>query len=565
MRGWIAALVLGCASPSQPRPAGLGFSGARKAARTIDEACAQLARAAQRQELSKTPRFAPSLEVWQRVLRKVRITTGYSAELSIVQVDSKGQTFPFPAVTCFDVPPVRVYVTASMAERLQNRSLPQLAFLFAHELAHRLNDIADRPDGGFELRPRVGSLDRERLADHRAAFFMAAAGYSTRALFQNPAFMERILDEVPKPEQVSAQRWEVLRRQRIQNLKSVFSNLEMIEATYQAGLSLMFLQEAKLASQLMEWVDRQLLVPQADGRGRLPVPEVRFARALVAIHGASSDAPWQKDRRDTTIGRCFVLFPEHTALWEANLGPRLMGASQDATSIAVRRLENALAWIDSAESLGITSLVSASARACALMYLRRYEEAHAQLERLASLSASRPHLTASLAQNRRLLAHLRGGEVARVSEASAPPRCEAPITKGPPVMKVAMPERAGECPKEYEFLGRLPSASLSSFGVKVCKKGRSRWVDINLPSVESPIRRTMWFHSFNEAERRGLAAWSCACSVDPGMSAFSKRGISSTGSNVYLGVCPLRGGAPVVSLLYAKELKVERLVLSERR
>ena len=138
--------------------------------------------------------------------------------------------------------------SGGVAPLCASTNLPRafLAFVFAHELSHRVNDYEV---SGLRLRaladvPAQGDL-AEPLADLRAAFFTNAAGYSTRGLERSET-LDCFL--------ASVQGYSNSEREcRKRYLKKAVENFDRYEEIYQVGVAMAMADETEAGRRLLTW------------------------------------------------------------------------------------------------------------------------------------------------------------------------------------------------------------------------------------------------------------------------------------------------------------------------
>lgn len=349
------------------------------------------------------PRVAQAVAIWEQVRGKVRLLTGLDADLAIVGPEARqsdGSGFP-PYALCCPGAPATVFVTYPLLEKIHcpdcgesgavtesrastpaeaskagdppscsGTDLPRafLAFVFAHELSHRVNDLKVSGREAKSLADVTAHGDlADPLADLRAAFFTNAAGYSTRGL-QDGKTIDCFLASVegyPGTHRTTRQTY----------LKKALENFDRYEELYQVGIAMAMAGETEAGRRLLDWADQQMRVNEA------AVPEVMVGRALVTMMDVAPRSPWVRALPPGAEGlRCTPVYPGHTALWEhASDSLRLLGAGA-ADDEVVKELGEVIDLLDQAARLGASPLSVASGKACAYLYLGKVEEANASLK-----------------------------------------------------------------------------------------------------------------------------------------------------------------------------------------
>ncbi len=486
--------------------------------------CADLA-AAQRID-------APDVQaVFDRVEAPVRAMTGRTTRLAVLAAARFGPT----ARICPGAPPT-VYVTHALVDRVAGGHYPKalLAFVFGHELGHRIDDLT--VEGA--LIPRKGS--REALADLRAAFFMTTAGFSARSLASRD-----VVDAFLRIEgRVSAR----ARSKRRGALLKALAGFDGWEARYQTAIMLSFGLDESRGVRMLDALDKEARV------GRVPLPELTVARALMRIKSAASAAPWLAPARlplDASRLRCRPLFPAHTTLSDE---PRKVGVRAPTparVAAATRALKEARSLLKEAARRGGDPFVIAAASACAAFYLgdsgeARVAQAAARRHVPATASAG---AVAALAHNAALIQFQvflaanpipsrDGADVARGWVASLQLEM-TPTTMGAELTRIV--GALGAYPKSID--DRRHGAAIK------CRPGQEspRLPGIALEDGPVTLLRT-------PAGARDFMGWRCACAY------VDKRGVTDRGETVWLAACPKQRLPPVL-LLTGADGEVERLAV----
>ncbi len=592
------------------------------------------------------PRIAQAVDIWEQVREKVVLLTRLDADLAIVGPDARlgdGSEFP-PYALCCPGAPATIFVSYSLIEMIHcpdcgesnafteawtgdrdgipkvgdsmscsATELPRafLAFVFAHEFSHRINDLVLSGESRRALAdlPAMGDL-AEPLADLRAAFFTNAAGYSTRGL-EDSKTLDCFLASVegyPSSD----------RETRKAYLKSAVENFDQYEELYQVGISMAMAGETEAGRRLLTWTDELMRVDEA------AVPEVILARALVTMMDVAPRSPWVRALPPGAEGlRCMPIYPGHTALWEqASDSLRLMGHGHDDK--AINELNQVIDLLGQAARLGASPLAVASGKACAYLYLGKVEEASASLKaaeaslkelELADTRAPKGSfgpLKKALAENRELIKvagffNKHPSETRREAKHAAAWRAEAkrvktrlprladamaaalsgkpmksnqaPNTPPPDPSRLKgfvvpefdqMPSSLGDCPNGWKKEYSLPSVedaneAGSNSGVTVCVPnvklpvGQVRLVHVSLPGATSPryqdLDKTLLMLDAPAAPADKLDNWRRGCpSVIP-------TGVSDLGEEGFM-ITNCRDAGVVYGAIFADEKsRINRVVV----
>jgi len=525
-------------------------------------------------------------EIWTRVESPFHTLTGHAVPLAITAPEARGSdgaSFGPTARICPGVP-ATVYVAYPMVELALDKEPDRygpdfLAFVFGHELAHRANDFSEsgaetRP---FAQRPGKGKRD-EALADARAAFLMALAGYHPRVLARAETVDFFLQTEGALPDD--------LRAARKAELLAALERFDGYETVYRTGVVLALLGLVDTATRLLGWLDDEMAARNE------AVPEVPLARALVLLLDAAPEAPWL-DRLPVEAShlRCRPVYPGHTALYEEPSAVILRGTGGRSKEEIARLLDDAVAALERARSLGARSFVIESAVACAHVYRGEVRDAAAAQDRAERL---RPDdapaaVVDALAANRALVDFLAFVEVhptARRDEAEergawaeaagrltghpdlaavlaapgrgapgdpAPHHGPAPPQCPPGGGRVQVPAppglsggALGQCPTGWRTELTVPAATVArdsgtTMGVTGCAPEADggvpgRYVHVRLPETTAPPSRAVDVGVLT-ATAAGpaagpLAAWACTCR------AIALRGAADLGESFYTVTCP---------------------------
>ncbi len=550
-----------------------------------------------------------AVRIWRQVNDPFESATGRKTDLAVLDRRAQwdGRDFPTSAYLCAGAPAV-VYLPFPLIETiLVLRRYPEdlLAFVLAHELGHRFNDLDKAGTATLQAFDRPGrGVNDEELADKRAAFYIAAAGYSTRKL----AFRETVSFFLKsefnyRPSDL---------RKRSVELLNVLRTFDAYETVYRTALTLAFAERRDAALRLLAWGDELV-----QGQG-VALTEMKLARALVLMMEAAPYAPWIAEARlpaDVSHLRCLPTYPTHTALWEE---PRRYSITRSLSrqEKARKLLVEALWLLEHAEMQGADPFVTASSKACAAFYLgdasnaKRYLDAarerldtsapkavRAALEANAALIAFLEHLGAhpfpdvpgpaarwakTAGKNRKILgknqqvADLLKCLAAPASAKAAGPR---PQTRNSSAKKFGgsslfelprhIPLVLGGCPAGWEALFNVPIASTdpngtTDMGLTACRPlsggpTRRLW-KLRLPETTQPpqpsVDLRMLQVEFPPDRLKRVAAWKNGCTN------LRKRGVALSGESVYAGTCP-EFGLPEGIVFVSKENRVLRAVRIE--
>lgn len=561
------------------------------------------------------------VRVWRKLHGPFAALTGRQTGLAVLHADAGevgegGEKAPFKptAHICPGAPPV-VYVTWPMVEMIfgDEATYPEdfLAFVLGHELGHRMNDL--NAEGGL-----LGSSERashgtgygvEELADKRAAFFAASAGYAMRTLAN-----ERTVASFLEIE-IGVRSYRVENRQMM--LMGTLRKFDAYEHLYELAVAMSMSGEREVAIRLLARADELIT-----GEG-VPLPEVKALRAIALMNGAASHAPWRESLMaiPTQELRCAPLFPSHTSLFEEPEAGSLRSAEDQRALFerAKARLELASELLDDAEKFGVNELVLSSARGCIAAYQGDAKAARKHLDRARKLAGPKApaSVTAALDANeamRRVVAFVaknpaparsdvaaakRWGKKVRAlrkkvranadakilvkqlssypdlpeAERQAPspgPTCGggAPKPLDAPQI-IEGPDELASCPDGWRLLHVLPppDKTTSPMGVTTCvpKKpredgARERYVRLRLPGAMEPpleeIDMVIVMRDFPAASAPKRDDWACGCA------SVTSQGTSDVGDRAELLVCPARGMTTGV-LMSTPDGRVERVVVYE--
>ena len=315
----------------------------------------------------KGPKVREVVRVWQRVHGPFEALSGRTTALAVLSKEAShagedgAPVAPFKptAHICPGAPPT-VFVTWPMVELVFDegaaRGYPEafLAFVLGHELGHRVNDLDT--EGSL-----LGSSDRasqgtgygiEEMADKRAAFLAATAGYSMRGLAKEEVVATFLTTEI------GLRSWRVENRQMM--LMGTLRTFDAYEHLYELGVAMTMSGERELALRLLARAD-ELIAGES-----VPLPEIKALRAIALMNAAAAHAPWRDPiaALPTPELRCAPVFPTHTALWEEPSAGALRGGPdlEGAQELARARLALAARLLDQAEPLGVAPLILHSAR-----------------------------------------------------------------------------------------------------------------------------------------------------------------------------------------------------------
>ncbi len=570
--------------------------------------------------LSRTPRapadhpqVARTVATWQRLYAPFLAMTDRDTALAVLAPDAQlgGKPIAPSAYICAGAPPT-VYVPWSLVDLVASGAYPDdfMAFVLGHELGHRINDIT--PDG-CELqtfqRPGGGRLEEE-LADKRAAFFIAAAGFSTRRIASEDLVTRFLAAEYDVRPQDSASRKHML--------LDALGQFDAWEHLYQLSLALALSTTGHAPARLLAWAD------EAITRGGVPLPEVKLARALALMAAAAPHAPWRDRVRAPGLAgelRCGAIFPAHSAFAVAPPARRVRAAGLGFEQ-AEQLLRQARRLLEEARDWGAPPLAVASAQACVSFYLGEPSDArrfHQAAARLAPRRAPRP-VTQALADTAgliELLAFLQtdpapastdapasAAWAARVRAAAsrfgaahdvltyvaalqrypdpappaAPPR-DAPQCRNADAARVAaaavparpqVPGDLGACPAGWTLAHTVPDLAApgvtpASAGVTTCLppagQPAARLSHVRLPETTSPamaeVDTTLLSLAAPPKPLASLDAWACLCP------ALTPRGTSDDGLVAWAATCPAQPFRGALLFATAKG-RVQRLVVTGR-
>lgn len=539
--------------------------------------------------------------------------TGLTAALSVIGPNavfrSPREDVPVVrrgAVTCAGPPVTILLPVETIRSALEAGGPALLAFILGHELGHRASAL--RPEGdrcfdAHEIREKLlalnlkGTPDLEVLADYRAAFYAALAGYDVAPLAKKKGVIENFLDHLGvRPEE---------REQRAQVLQKALQDANAFAGVYQTAIFLMASGDAPSAIVLLEWLDGLLRVDD------VAIPEVKLALALALMARVGPEGPWfQGAPREFQALACVPVFPLRPAMHEklgqmAVLGG-LRGPAGRTREDAVRELERAKRLLEEASALGLSPMVVASAQACVALYLGDAKLALEQQRRVEQLAGNNvPEVVReTLAANGTIIrcasgsAHgsAQGGgrweRMANCLQRNSPALADQlkRYAKKGPQAEVAgepsrdvgaaeslvaglqvpeapkFPEIVGQCPASYRYEFSLPDPRVaqeqgSRYGVTACSlEGSSHvWaIRVRLMSTDRPpydgLDKVIFVVREPPAPANGLDAWEKACGY------VERCGVSDRGSEVYRVACHLGGTVRRIALLTEKRKVVAVIV-----
>lgn len=563
------------------------------------------------------PTVKAIVAIWRKIERPFAALTGRETGLVVLAPEARigqgdeAKAFSPAAYICPGAPPL-VYVPDSLIELvLRKKTYPVdfLAFVLGHELGHRANDFSS---DGCQLaafaRPGKGKTE-EALADRRSAFFIALAGFPTRALARADlvsAFLQQ---------EFGVRQFNI--DQRKAAVMDALDQFDAFENMYQVSIALALSGETGSATRLLAWAEDLM---RSTG---LPIPELLVARALVLMMHAAPDAPWLESAKlPQSAGhlRCAPIFAGHTALWEE---PEPAGVVRGAaeTETARRNLLTARRLLEEAGEMGASPLTVAAGQSCAAFYLGEADVARRQHElAMKALSAKAPEpvkraLAANLAlvdflsavqsappappstdtkavakwaqplakkraafrAHRQLdayVAALADPKAVVAAPASNLPKCignpSAPAPLAIPAAKAPNPAKLGACPTGWKQAHTLPKADVAertgtTTGITTCvpDDGRAgvRWSRVDLPAVTSPVlsalRIAIRMIDASAMELPPLNTWICLCGEG-----MSYMGVSDLGESGYMVACEPLGVS--LGVLYATpDGSVSRLAVLE--
>jgi len=567
------------------------------------------------------PKVKRVVEVWRGVFAPFYGMTGRDTGLVVLSAEAtkttKDGAKPFrpTAHICPGAPPV-VYVTWPLVDLVfgeKKESYPEafLAFVLAHELGHRINDL-DAEGGllGKAERASAGTgFGVEEMADKRAAFLAAAAGYSMRTLAREEIVKSFLTVEL------GLRAWTADTRD--QMLLSTLRSFDAYEGLYDVSVAMTMSGEREVAIRLLARADELIA---GDG---VPLPEVKVLRAIALMNAAAPYAPWREGLAGLTARdlRCAPVFATHTALWEeSEEGAVRSGIDQnELIARAKARLELAERLIADAKPYGVSPLIIESATGCIALYNGDTKKAKAAFEAAKKEAGKKPPaaLKEAFAQNKALLelvgfvvknpapptsersAAKKWGKslgklakkvkpnreaaavVARLSKYPSqrlpepePPR-PGPACKGEPT-PIPAPEvpmtpttNLGQCAEGFTYAHSLPQVgkSESKMGITTCSRdvagmpgAKDRYIRVRLPGAMEPeldpIDLVIMIRDFAPDKRPTRAEIACQCpNVVP-------EGVSDTGERAEVLVCPARGMITGV-MMSTEDEQVTRLIVYE--
>lgn len=545
-----------------------------------------------------------AVAVWNKLQAPFAALTGRSTSLAILargagEADEEsGEQVAFKptAHICPGAPPT-VYVTWPMLELVYGEApaYPEsfLAFALGHELGHRINDLDQEGSLlGDAQRANYGTgYGTEEMADKRAAFFAASAGFSMHPLAAQKTVSTFLTQEH------ELRPWRVEMRE--QMLLGTLSSFDAYESLYQLAIAASLAGDDALGSRLLERADELI-----EGEG-VPLPEIKALRAISLIESAAPHAPWRASLSHVPLPelRCQAFFPSHSALQKPPARGELRGDAQDeALEEAKRRLQLADKLLTQAETYHVAPLTLQSARACLALYrgevaaakehlratgellgkkspatllsARRANEALAALilfvaehpaplpsdaKKAATWASSLKKLVkkvkrdndevsdalAILTKYPKLPAAERSATPTPLPACSISPAPAHPLATLPELPKEA---KLGTCPEGWRLLHTLPGQSKDAqqMGVTTCAPKeapasgpRVRLVHVHLPSTTAPpqdeIDQIYLFQDAISSEDMPTPQeLTCGCNM------LKAQGISDMGERAELLVCPSR-------------------------
>lgn len=569
------------------------------------------------------PQVKRVVEVWRGVFSPFYGMTGRDTGLIVLAADATHagkdgpELFRPTAHICPGAPPV-VYVTWPLVELVfgkgkEKGSYPEafLAFVLAHELGHRINDL-DAEGGllGKAERASAGTgFGVEEMADKRAAFLAAAAGYSMRTLAREEIVKSFLTVEL------GLRAWTADTRD--QMLLSTLRSFDAYEGLYDVAVAMTMSGEREVAIRLLARADELIA---GDG---VPLPEVKILRAIALMNAAAPHAPWREGLAGLTARdlRCAPVFATHTALWEESQeGAVRSGIDQnELIARAKARLELAGRLIDEAKPYGVSPLIIESATGCLALYNGDVKGAKVAFDAAKKEAGKKPPKALSEAFSHNLaLAEL----VAFVVKNPAPPVSERSAAKkwgkslgklgkkvkgnaevaavvkrltaypsqklpapdapkpgpmctedpGPipaPEVPTSPTQDLGQCAEGFAFSHSLPQVGKteSKMGITTCTRevegragAKDRYIRVRLPGAMEPaldpIDLVIMIRDFAPGSRPTRTQVACQCpNVVP-------EGVSDTGERAEVLVCPARGMITGV-MMSTEDEQVTRLIVYE--
>ena len=538
------------------------------------------------------------IKTWRKVNAPFQALTGRQTGLVVLHQDArrgadKSKVFKPTAHICPGAPPV-VYVTWPMVEAVFSKTptYPEafLAFAIGHELGHRVNDLND--EGGL-----LGAHERanygtgygiEEMADKRAAFLAATAGYSMQSIADDKIVSSFLTTEH------SLRPYDADMRE--QMLVGTLSSFDAYENLYDLAVAMTMSGEDELGLRLLARAD-ELITSDS-----IPLPEVKALRAIALMNSAAQHAPWTENlSAPITTLRCAPIFPSHTALRDDNPGGALRSGDDmdELRRVAAARLKLAGKLLDQAEEFGVNPIVLHSSRACLAIYKGSSPAVIDEQMKLAykSLGKSSPKpLRATLDENKALAKFVSyvvkhpmpastpagpakkwgkrlGGKLNKVTKKNRvvhaetrrlskypsladfdpantikPKMCEA--KPAPQIPAPQLPETSAEfaaCPKGWRLLHTLPPAAQtqSPMGITTCAPEEAlapntsdRLITVTLPGAMEPklpeIKLAVVIRDFTDTTP-SFDELTCGCNT------LRPQGTSDRGERSDLLICPRRG------------------------
>jgi hypothetical protein len=570
------------------------------------------------------PQVKRVIGVWRGVFAPFYGMTGRDTGLIVLSAEAtkKGKDGPEPfrptAHICPGAPPV-VYVTWPLVELVFGKSggegsYPEafLAFVLAHELGHRINDL-DAEGGllGKAERASAGTgFGVEEMADKRAAFLAAAAGYSMRTLAKEEIVKSFLTVEL------GLRAWTADTRD--QMLLSTLRSFDAYEGLYDVAVAMTMSGEREVAIRLLARADELIA---GDG---VPLPEVKILRAIALMNAAAPYAPWREGLMGLTARdlRCAPVFATHTALWEESQeGAVRSGIDQnELIARAKARLELAGRLIAEAKPYGVSPLIIESATGCLALYEGDVKGAKKAFDAAKKEAGKKPpaalgeafkhnlallELVSFVSKNpappvsERSAAKKWGKSLGRlgkkvksnaevtavVKRLSAYPSQKLPEPDAPtpgPMCKEKTPgpipapeipssptQDLGQCAEGFTFSHSLPQVGKteSKMGITTCTKdvegmpgAKDRYIRVRLPGAMEPaldpIDLVIMIRDFAPGKRPTRDEIACQCpNVVP-------EGVSDTGERAEVLVCPARGMITGV-MMSTEDEQVTRLIVYE--
>lgn len=519
------------------------------------------------------PRVKQAQQIWDRVQGVVESLTQRRTQVRFLSAGPSPEIAVHGpgAWTCPGGPPT-VYVTHALVELALAGSQPKpeyLAFVFGHELGHRVQDVTEDGASFTGVAARTGLSDRqqseiEATADARAAFFATGSGHSLQRLSANGGSGgtggpdEVIVDILRAHNKVSKGAADI----RAEKLRHAFATFPGWDGLYTTGVALALLggKQAE-AERLLAWaVDRM----RAD---LVPAPELLLIEAQVILLGISSkaralSAKWSPlGPLDLT---CAPVLANRTAFAppEGRSGGLMAGGeSLEETEANARK---ALKLLEEARDLGASPGLVEAAIACARFYLADAAVASdAQQRAGAAFGKSNPQVAATLRSNAAAIRYLQAslrlfpgleglGERTKMKAALAPGPADVGLFRAHPALArefgsgspspllappscrqksawtlasfVKLPDDAGKCHTDQSLVWSAPDpasrvASGTTLGVTACrgKPGTPVHISIRLAGDTSKaigdVRRDLVQFDGQSLppHARSVADWACIC------------------------------------------------------